>query len=79
MQKLPIYRYFKKLEEEFIKTHGVAPTTLVIGESKLADLKYELYANKNDYFVSGLLSQNGNKYHGLNIEKSEDTQCFKLK
>lgn len=79
MQKLPMYRLFKKLEEEFIKIHGVAPTTLEIGESKLAELKYELYANKGDYFVDGLLSQNGNKYHGMNIEKSEDIQCFKLK
>lgn len=79
MQKLPLYRVFKKLEDEFKKTHGVAPTTLLIGDAKLADLRYELYANKGDYFVQGLLTNNGNEYHGLIIEKSEDSQCFQLK
>ncbi|MBU3169559.1 hypothetical protein [Acinetobacter baumannii] len=79
MQKLPLYRVFKKLEEEFIKTHGVEPTTLLIGETKMAELRYELYANKGDYFVEGLLTDNGNRYHGLKLVKSEDNLCFELK
>lgn len=79
MVKAPVYRQFKKLFDEFKEVNGSSPTILIIGEAALMDLKYEIYANKSDYFMKNLLSDNDRKYHGLIIQLSKEPTCFELK
>ncbi|ENX06516.1 hypothetical protein F898_03466 [Acinetobacter courvalinii] len=79
MVKAPIYRRFKLLSDQFEEVNGRSPTILLIGEATLMDLKYEIYANKSDYFMNNLLSDNDRKYHGLRIQLSDEPTCFELK